>query len=152
MTGNTSPKLLGGAIALAGGGAILAAFAIGLGASAWGPRTLPMLAGAVMLVAGLAVMAEQPVTTRPATPGREANAVWLVALAALYVLAIGWVGYIVATALAAPAFLWLFGVHTMGRLIAGAILAPAFLHIFFFELLGIFPPRAVWDLADFLPV
>ncbi len=152
MSGTFSPKILGSAIVLLGGGAMLTALTIGSGASAWGPRTVPMLAGAVMLVTGLAVTLERPTITKPAGEGREINAVWLVVLSALYVLIIGWVGYIVATAIAAPAFLWLFGVRSRIRLIAGMVVAPILLHLFFFELLGIFPPRAVWDLADYLPV
>ena len=151
MADMISPKILGSAIAIFGGGAILASLAIGSGAAAWGPRTIPMLAGGVMMIAGIAVVLERQPATEVEASGREVNAVWLMALAVLYIRGIGWVGYIVATAIAAPALLSLFGVRTPGRLIAGAVVAPAFLHLFFFELLGIFPPRAVWDLADYLP-
>ncbi|MEM7721181.1 MAG: tripartite tricarboxylate transporter TctB family protein [Pseudomonadota bacterium] len=146
-----SPKLLGGAIAFVGGGAILGALFIGAGAAAWGPRTVPMLAGALMLLAGLATMIERPEPRQSDAPARELHAVYLVLLAAGYVLAIGLIGYILATAIAALAFLWLFGTRTLGRLLAAAILCPTALHLFFFEILGIFPPRAAWDLADHLP-
>lgn len=146
-----SPKLLGGAIALVGGGAILGALFIGAGAAAWGPRTAPMLAGTVMVVAGLAAMIERAEPQQSDVPARELHAVYLVLLTVGYILSIGVVGYILATAIAAPVFLWLFGTRRLGRLVTAAILCPTALHVFFFEILGIFPPRAVWDAADYLP-
>lgn len=146
-------KALGGAIALLGAAAIFAAAGIGSGAASWGPRMVPTLAGLVMLIAGLAIAFERIAVSGAVEtePGREGNALWLVVLTGIYLLAVGAVGYLAATAIAAPVFLVLFGTTSPKKLFGAAILCPSVLHIFFFELLGIFPPRAAWfDLADLL--
>ena len=75
MADMISPKILGSAIAIFGGGAILASLAIVSGAAAWGPRTIPMLAGGVMMIAGIAVVLERPPATEVEASGREVNAV-----------------------------------------------------------------------------
>ncbi|MEM7709609.1 MAG: tripartite tricarboxylate transporter TctB family protein [Pseudomonadota bacterium] len=149
----TDTKLLGGAIALLGGAAILSAMTIGSGPAAWGPRMVPILAGLVMVATGLAVAFERFAVPdqADATPGREIRALWLILLAGGYALAIGWIGFLAATFVATPALLVLFGVTAPRKLIVAALLCPVALHIFFFELLGIFPPRAAWfDLADLI--
>ncbi len=145
--------MLGGAIALLGGGAIVAAGSIGSGTAPWGPRMVPTLAGFAILIAGIAIAFERILTVQSEveTAGREVNALWIVLLTCLYILCIGLTGYLVATAIAAPALLVLFGTTKLWKLISASLLCPALLHIFFFELLGIFPPRAAWfDLADLL--
>ncbi|MGR3539817.1 MAG: tripartite tricarboxylate transporter TctB family protein [Hasllibacter sp.] len=135
-----------GAGLLAGG----AALTIG-GPGEWGPRVVPLLAAATLALSGAAVAA----SARPPRAGADGTgrAVLLLGLAVLYVPAIDRVGYLVATALAAPAAFALFGVRGPARLALAATLVPLALHLAFFRLLGVFPPLGAWfDLLDRIPL
>ena len=152
MTGPDRPLglaliLLG---ALAGGAALL----IG---DQWGPRTVPLLAAGTMAAAGLALLRAAPAgPARADAPFDDAPVgpvALLLALAVLYVLGIDRVGYLVATALAAPAAFALFGMRRPLPLAVAALAAPLLLHLAFFRVLGVFPPLGAWfDLLDWVPL
>ena len=153
MTG--TDRTLGLALTSLGALAGAAALAIGDG---WGPRTVPLLAAATMAAAGVALM-RAPAAPAPARtpadpdapPGRPVA--WLMALAVLYVLGIDRVGYLAATALAAPATFALFGMRRPLPLLAAATVVPLALHLVFFRVLGVFPPLGAWfDLLDWVPL
>ena len=85
--------------------------------------------------------------------GNERGVALLLGLAVLYVLGIDRVGYLVATALAAPAAFALFGVRRPLPLLAAAVVVPLALYLAFFRVLGVFPPLGAWfDLTDHLPL
>ena len=160
-----SSHALGVALALLGLAAAGAALSIGgWGEGNWGPRTVPLLAAATLVAAGLAT-ARAPSIARPPlavegepVPPRggaadEATVAWLLALAVGYVLLIDRVGYLVATALVAPAAFWLFGARRPLVLLAASTLVPLALHVVFFRLLGVFPPLGAWfDALDHVPL
>ena len=168
---------LGAALVAVGAASTAAALSIGGWDGEWGPRTVPLLAAVTLVLSGIAVARSpssppplppstarppravegEPVATPP-TPGTEATGgeggvAWLLALAVLYVLLVDRVGYLVATALAAPAAFALFGVRRPLPLIAAALVVPLALHLAFFRVLGVFPPLGAWfDLTDLLPL
>ena len=165
----SSPRPLGLALVglgLAAGGAALSIG--GWGEGAWGPRTLPLLAALALLLSGAAVALSPPSASSALAVERDsvagtgsaprevddaASGEWrvgaLLALAALYVLAIDRVGYLAATAFAAPAAFRLFGVRRPLALLLAATLVPLLLHLAFFRVLGVFPPLGRWfDLLD----
>ncbi|MEM9009975.1 MAG: tripartite tricarboxylate transporter TctB family protein [Pseudomonadota bacterium] len=154
MTEPIGEKLLGTIVAMTGLGAIGAALTIGSGMEAWGARTFPILGGGAMVLAGIAVAREPSGAARAASATDGGlRALWLVLLSALYVLALGRIGFLAATALTAPLAFALFGVRAPRTLLLAAILCPLALHLFFFRLLGVFPPYSAWfDLADLLPL
>ena len=68
-----------------------------------------------------------------------------------YWWAIGAVGYLLATAMAAPLALAAFDVRRPLVLGLAALLCPLVYHLVFFEALGVFPPYgAYFDLLDLL--
>ena len=152
------------AAGLAAGGAALAIG--GWGASAWGPRTVPLAAAATLAAAGAAVAvgpfrpaAHPPTAVEGEAPDGASPAsgdgatLWLLALGVLYALLIERIGYLAATALAAPGAFWLFGARRPLPLLLAATLAPLALHATFFRLLGVFPPLGAWfDALDHLPL
>ena len=171
MAGSVSPsrssRSLGLALVALGFVAGIASLLVGSWADgAWGPRILPLLAAATLVATGavvtlapqapssLAVEGEAAAGGASAEPpASEFGPAWLVGLAVLYVLAIDRLGYLVATALAAPAAFWLFGVRRPLALSIAATLVPLALHLAFFRLLGVFPPLGRWfDLLDHVPL
>ena len=152
-------------IALAGLGALAAAAALSIGGwdgAEWGARTVPLLASATIALSGAAIAfrpapfgtagAAEP-DPRGAGERRESRAFVLLGLAVLYLLAIERVGFLVATAFAAPAAFALFGVRRPLSLVIAALLLPLALHLAFFRLLGVFPPLGAWfDLLDHVPL
>lgn len=145
---------LGLALIAVGGAAGVAAFAIGGGDGAWGPRIVPLLAAVTIAAAGLALVRPAPPTGAGEGAGDPtAPVILLLGVAILYVIAIDCVGYLVATALAAPAAFALFGMRRPLLLLSAAIAVPLVLHAVFFRLLGVFPPLGRWfDLLDHLPL
>ena len=166
-------------IALVALGLAAGAAALGIGGwgeGAWGPRTVPLLAATTLAAAGVAVATastrrgstrhgttahppaavegEAPDGASPDSPSAApAAALRLLGLAVLYVLAIDRVGYLLATALAAPAAFWLFGARRPVTLLLVATVLPLALHVAFFRLLGVFPPFGQWfDLLDVVPL
>ena len=133
----------------------------GLGSGSWGPRMVPLLAAATVLAAGLAEMATvkrtAPIVAEGIAPAADAGdrrlALGLFAVALAYAWLMGRIGYMAATALAAPAAFALYGLRRPAVLLAAAILYPLVLHLVFFRLLAAFPPRGRWfDLTDWLPL
>lgn len=141
-----------------------ALFIGGWGSGAVGPRAVPLLGAAVLLLSGLAIAFSRS-DAAPAEVlgagsawdererGDGRRVAWLLALAVLYVLAIDRVGYLAATGLAAPAFFAVFGLRRPTTLVAVAVLLPLALHVVFFRLLGVFPPVGAWfDVLDVVPL
>ena len=157
-------RLVGVTLVALGAGAGIAALSIGdWGGGAWGARTVPLLASFTMIVSGAAITFS-PSTTRPPSVAEGAplphasrydgvRVTWLLSLAVVYVLAIERVGYVLATAVAAPAAFALFGVRGPLALALSALVVPLALHLVFFRVLGVFPPLGSWfDLLDHLPL
>lgn len=135
-----------------GGGFLVACLSIEvLEQDGIGPRVFPMAASAFIVALGAL-----QITTAAPNPSRDEQgtaSVWvipaLVAISVGYVIALNHVGYILATAFAAPLALLLFGVRNKMGLIAAAALCPLIYHFVFFEILGVFPPYGLWfDLLD----
>ena len=148
----TADRPLGCALAALGALAGAASLFIGGWDGGWGPKTVPLMAAATLAIAGLAIQ-RAPASAPPSERDGAARPGWLLGLAILYVPTIDALGYLVATALAAPAAAALFGARRPAVLIAVAIAAPLALHLFFFRILGVFPPMGAWfDLLDHLPL
>ena len=160
MTAEARP--LGLALATLGVGTCVAALSIGgWGTNAWGPRTVPLLASLTLIAGGAAIAFSPSAAAPPSTVEGETSSddpgglrvAMLLGLAVLYVLGIDRIGYLVATALAAPLAFWLFGARRTLTLVLAATLLPLVLHLAFFRLLGVFPPLGSWfDLLDYLPL
>ena len=128
-----------------------------IGETAWGAesaRLFPLTISLAIAILGIRQVVEG---RRPGAPrldfGPEASAViGLTLIAVLYLLAIGTVGYLLATGAAAAATLRLFGVRSWLGLIAAAIICPVLYYFVFFVLLEVYPPHGSWfDLLDYLP-
>ena len=155
-------RLHGLAVAALGAAFAAAALFIGGADGAAGPRAVPLLAAATLVAAGAALAFGRSGTASSIVSTEEAGVVdggdgrraaMLLALAVLYVLAIERVGYLAATALAAPAAFALFGVRRPATLLAVAVVVPLALHALFFRLLGVFPPLGAWfDVLDVVPL
>lgn len=153
MAGERQDRALGAGVAALGAAAVVGAMWIGAGPEAWGPRTVPMLGGAVMVVTGLAIMREPAATATAAGYGAWWPPLALLLLGGAYVLAMQRIGFLAATGLVAPLAFALFGVRSWAALLLAAMICPVALFLFFFRLLGVFPPYGAWfDLADRLPV
>ena len=166
--GIQAPPARGLGFVLVAAGLVAGGAALGIGG--WGPRIVPLLAAASLVASGAAIAGasprrgttapppimvegEVPDGASPDSPTREAAVLWLLGLAVLYVLAIDRVGYLLATALAAPIAFWLFGTRRPLSLLVAATLVPLALHVAFFRLLGVFPPFGQWfDLLDHVPL
>ena len=73
----------------------------------------------------------------------------LVGLSFVYWWSISALGYLLATALAAPLALLIFGVRKPLTLGLAAVLCPVVYHLIFFKALGVFPPYGEYfDLLD----
>ena len=148
----SADRILGYALATLGVLAGVASLLIGGPNGDWGPRTMPLLAAVTLAVAGLAIL-RAPTAAGATEWDGAAKAGLLLALAALYVPIVDRLGYLAATALAAPAAAALFGARRPWILIAVAIAAPVALHLLFFRILGVFPPMGAWfDLLDHVPL
>ena len=118
-----------------------------------GARTFPYLgAGALLLLGALEFRRGLRLPGHQIGMPKEAGTiVGVIFVGVLYVILISKLGYLVATALAAPSVLFLFGLRNPLGLLAAAVLSPAAYHLIFFELLGVFPPYGEWfDLLDIL--
>ncbi|WP_315898805.1 tripartite tricarboxylate transporter TctB family protein [Tateyamaria omphalii] len=140
--------MVGLALILIGIGATITSLGISLDQyGRWGARLFPLAGSLALIVLGMLELrrSEGPRLDRkhwPAVAG-------LLFLSMAYVWAISVVGYLIATALAAPLALWIFGVRSVIGLSAAAVLCPGVYHLVFFELLGVFPPLGRWfDLLD----
>jgi hypothetical protein len=111
-------------------------------------RIFPLItAGAIVLLGALSLRdrrAAPPPEKDDGSRERRWLPLALIVLAFGYLWAIGKVGYLLSTAVAAPAALWLFGIRHPGALALSALLCPAGYHLVFFELLGAFPPLGLW--------
>jgi len=138
---------------------------IALAASAaWGALALPAAlpgetwAGLVPLLAAIALALVGAMIAFAPEPGAAddsargpgiRNAALMLVLALAYHQATGWVGYLLATAGAAPLIFALFGIRRIGALAAAAALCPLALYLVFFKGLNIFLQRGAWfDLLD----
>ncbi len=145
-----APRVVGLALILIGIGATLTSLTISLDQyGRWGARFFP-LAGSLALVA--LGMVELRRAGGPSLDRQHWSAIaGLLALSLAYVWAISVVGYLIATAIAAPLALWIFGVRSALGLSAAVVLCPGIYHLVFFELLGVFPPLGRWfDLLDII--
>lgn len=75
----------------------------------------------------------------------------LALLGILYIAAIGKIGYIISTGIAAPVALWIFGVRSRMGLALSAVLCPLVYHLIFFVALNVYPPYATWLDWQILP-
>lgn len=119
-----------------------------------GARTFPFLAAGALLVLG-ALEARKglyaPAQKQLALPARAPAVLGTIAIGIFYVWMISKLGYLIATAVAAPLILMVFGLRNPLGLLAAAVLCPVVYHLIFFELLGVFPPYGEWfDLLDLL--
>jgi len=146
--------IVGGALVLFGSAAIMASLGLEAGPEGGtGPRVFPLAVSMVLLAIGLAELAlarAWPDQGLPKIPDLW-GVVMLMSLMAVYIVAIGQVGYLLSTAVMAPAAFAIFGIRHPAALLAATCMCPAVFHILFFELLGIFPPYgARFDLLDIL--
>lgn len=144
-----APRVVGVALILIGIGATLISMGIALDQyGRWGARFFPLAGSVALIVLGAAELRNAPGANAMERRHLPAIATLLV-VSVGYVWAISAVGYLVATAVAAPAALWVFGVRRPLGLLAAAVLCPAAYHLVFFELLGVFPPLGrYFDLLD----
>lgn len=151
MTPGTSPtpRVVGVALILIGMGATLTSMGIALDPyGRWGARLFPLAGSVALILLGAAELRQAPGTGAVERRHLPAIAALLV-LSVGYVWAISAVGYLIATAVAAPAALWVFGVRRPLGLLTAAVLCPVAYHLVFFELLGVFPPLGRYvDLLD----
>ncbi len=113
-----------------------------------GARIFPLISAAVLVLLGTL---ETLTTYRPATtaPSGWVRVLLLFLLALSYVVSIGLIGYLAATAIAAPLIFLLFGRDHPLELFAAALFCPIVYHLVFFVGLGVFPPYGIWfDLQD----
>ncbi|MEL7214259.1 MAG: tripartite tricarboxylate transporter TctB family protein [Pseudomonadota bacterium] len=115
----------------------------------WGARIFPLAGSLALIVLGVVELRKAAV---PRLDRRHWPAIGaLLLLSVGYIWTISAVGYLIATAVAAPLALWIFGVRNAPGLAAAAVLSPAIYHLMFFKLLGVFPPLGSWfDLLDVL--
>jgi len=146
--------VVGGSLCLLG--ALAGYFSLQIPAEAngdTGARTFPFLAAGALLVLG-ALEARKGINApgqQLAFPERAPAVLGTIAIGIFYVLLITKLGYLIATAVAAPLILMVFGLRNPLGLLAAAVLCPAVYHLIFFELLGVFPPYGEWfDLLDVL--
>ena len=143
-----APRVVGVALILVGIGATVASLGISLDQyGRWGARFFPLAGSLALVILGAAELRK----TRGAPLDRRhwfaIGALLLLSLS--YVWTISAVGYLIATAIAAPLALLIFGVRSVLGLCAAAVLCPAIYHLIFFDLLGVFPPLGRWfDLLD----
>ena len=144
-----APRVVGVALVLIGIGATVASFGISPDqAGRWGARYFPLAGSLALILLGLIELRAAPggpVMERRHLPAIAA----LLGLSVVYVWAISALGYLIATAVAAPLALWIFGVRAPIGLAAAAVLSPALYHLIFFKLLGVFPPLGrYFDVLD----
>ncbi|WP_299556088.1 tripartite tricarboxylate transporter TctB family protein [uncultured Tateyamaria sp.] len=114
----------------------------------WGARFFPLAGSIALILLGLMELRNAPATSAVERKHLPAIAALLI-LSVAYVWMISALGYLVATALAAPAALWVFGVRSAAGLGAAALLCSIAYHLVFFKLLGVFPPLGrYFDLLD----
>ena len=145
-----APRVVGVALILIGVGATVTSLGISLDQyGRWGARIFPLVGSLALILLGLIELRQ---TGSPRPDRRHWPAiVGLLVLSLAYVWAISIVGYLLATAMAAPLALWIFGVRNLVGLSAAAVVCPLIYHLIFFELLGVFPPLGRWfDLLDVL--
>lgn len=159
-------RTLGTAVAVVGGLALALASAIP--GDDFGPRLLPLVAGAALCAAGVAIARQGGSTSpaqgptdatetreRPDSPDSEhtSRSVALAMLGIAYVTGIDQLGYLLSTAVVVPGVYALFGERRPIRLLIVALAVPLALHTVFFRLLGVFPPLGQrFDLLDHLPL
>ncbi|SFI25461.1 tripartite tricarboxylate transporter TctB family protein [Jannaschia pohangensis] len=158
MTSTAPPELMnqttivGAVLTVFGIAALVACFQIDLDRDGgWGARIFPLAAAGALVVLGLVELAkglrEGRAIPLPAFDGWAVTGLLILALG--YAWAIGLVGYLVSTAIAAPLALLLFGIRDWRGLLAAAVLCPVIYHLIFFVGLGVFPPYGRWfDLLD----
>lgn len=113
-----------------------------------GARIFPLIAAIVLMLLGTL---ETLTASRPMAGAYQGQvrALLLLPLALAYVFAIGLIGYLAATAIAAPLVFLLFGRQHPLELLAAALFCPVGFHLLFFVGLGVFPPHGAWyDLQD----
>ncbi len=113
-----------------------------------GARVFPLISAVVLMILGTleTLTASRTAAVRP---GRQLRVLLLLALALAYVFGIGLIGYLAATAIAAPLAILLFGRGHPLELLAACLLCPIVYHLLFFVGLGVFPPDGAWfDLQD----
>jgi hypothetical protein len=113
-----------------------------------GARIFPLISAVVLMLLGTL---ETLATSKPAAvrPAGQFRVLLLLVLALVYVFGIGLIGYLIATAIAAPIAFLLFGRDHPLELLAAALLCPIVYHLLFFVGLGVFPPDGAWfDLQD----
>lgn len=139
----------GAALAALGAGLLALTFAIpSTEAGLIGPRLVPRAVAALIVAGGLALVLRPRPVAGGDGPARPAAALAVPALGLAYVWALPWVGYLIATALAAAAALVLFGLRRPGVVVAAAAGIAAGLHLVFAEAMGLFLPRGrLIDLA-----
>lgn len=146
--------LTGGTVLLFGAAAFGMSFTIGN--ITWGgesSRLFPMIVSFALMCFGarLALSGiQKPTGTIEGNPE-----VWRVAglalLGILYIAAIGKIGYIISTGIAAPVALWIFGVRSPLALVLAALFCPLIYQLIFFIALNVYPPYAPWLDLQFLP-
>lgn len=118
-----------------------------------GARIFPLMASAaILLMGGLELRRGLAGDNTPIALSNSPSAILgLLALSVAYVFVVTKLGYLIATALAAPLAMWLFGMRSPLWLVVTALVCPVVYHLIFFELLGVFPPFGEWfDLLDII--
>ena len=141
--------LTGPILALIGALALLASLSIDPDPDGGqGARIFPLISAVVLMILGT-LETLTAFRTAAGRPGRQLRVLLLLALALAYVFGIGLIGYLVATAIAAPLAFLLFGRGHPLELLAAGLLCPIVYHLLFFVGLGVFPPDGAWfDLQD----
>lgn len=139
--------LTGCTILLFGAAAFGMSFTIGN--VTWGgesSRLFPMIVSFALMCFGISLVLTG--VRKPANAIALSPEIWrvigLALLGILYIAAIGRLGYIISTGIAAPVALWIFGVRSRLGLALSALLCPLIYHLIFFVALNVYPPYAPW--------
>lgn len=139
--------LTGSTVLLFGAAAFGMSFTIGN--VTWGgesSRLFPMIVSFALMCFGARLVLTG--VRGPASPIELSPEIWrvigLALLGILYVAAIGRIGYIISTGIAAPVALWIFGVRSRAGLAVAALLCPLIYHLVFFVALNVYPPYPSW--------
>ncbi len=149
MATRRSINWTGSVLALLGAGALGASIGVDPDPDGGqGARIFPLIsAGALMLLGTLEALNVRDDSGDK--PDGLVRILLLLLLALGYVFGIGRIGYLAATAIAAPLALMLFGRNRPLELLAAAVFCPIVYHLLFFVGLGVFPPQGAWfDLQD----
>lgn len=151
-------KLIGLALMAIGSAALAATLSMNIRADgAGGARIFPLIASVAILCLGLLqrINSRPPPKNVPRAVTRDSGTgirlAQLIAVAILYAVAPGYIGYLLSTGIATLLVLLLFGMRSPVKIVIVTVTLPFLYHLIFFVGFRIVPPRAEWfDLLNLL--